>query len=64
MPRGKKQQATVAFCKACNSIIQHFYIFNKKENKEKEGVVAKKYCKICQSKQELKLKDEKGKTNK
>lgn len=61
MPRGKKQQATVGYCTECGQIIQHFYIYNKKENK---GIELKKYCSVCKKRQPLRTKEEKGKTNK
>lgn len=58
MPRGKKQQASVGFCKECNAIVQAFYIYNKKENKDKTPF-RKKYCKNCRKITDLKIKDEK-----
>lgn len=58
MPRGKKQQASVGFCKECKAVVQAFYIYNKKENKEKVGSF-KKYCPNCRKKTELKISDEK-----
>jgi len=58
MPRGKKKQATVAFCKLCKSIVAHFYLNNKKENKEKVSRF-QKFCKKCRQKVDLKLSDEK-----
>lgn len=61
MPRGKKKQASVGFCTECGQIVQHFYLNNKKENKETKF---EKYCNVCRKKQPLRVKDEKGKSNK
>ena len=64
MPRGKKKQASVGFCKKCGKIVVHFYINNIRKNGKAENYqkFAKKYCSKCKSRQELKIKKEtKGK---
>jgi len=58
MPRGKKKQASVGFCTICKRIVAHFFLNNKRENKEKVSRF-KKFCKGCRKKVELKIADEK-----
>ena len=58
MPRGKKKQASVGFCEICKMIVAHFFLNNKRENKDKFKEI-KKYCSNCRKKTTLKVKDEK-----
>ena len=54
MPRGKKSTVVVMRCKECNFAIKTDHL-NKRNTPKFEN---KKYCKQCNKKVELKLKDE------